>query len=101
MALQYMVIMVNVRLQYPPVTFSTTDCGKVQQFDPDLHSDVGGEGVRRGQECITVFPAIMTGEKICTVGYTLVNMEAMEPRAGEPCSAQGYCGEFGSPSGYS
>ncbi|CAN0193380.1 unnamed protein product, partial [Ectocarpus sp. 12 AP-2014] len=111
-ALQYMVVMVNVRLQYPPVTFSTTDCGKVQQFDPELHSDVGGEGVRPGQECIIVFPAIMTGEKRCTVSYALVNMEAMEPRADasihfngslrdEPSSAQHYCGEFETSSGYS
>ncbi|CBJ25646.1 conserved unknown protein [Ectocarpus siliculosus] len=106
-ALQYMVVMANVRLQYPPVTFSTTDCGKVQQFDPELHSDVGGGGVRPGQECTIVFPAIMTGEKRCTVGYTLTNIEAMEPRAdasahfngtprGESYSEQDYPGEDGS-----
>ncbi|CAM9203769.1 unnamed protein product [Ectocarpus sp. 8 AP-2014] len=116
-ALQYMLVMVNMRLQYPPVTFSTTDCGKVQQFDPELHSDVGGGGVVPGQECIIVFPAIMMGEKRCTFGYTLDNTEAMEPRADvpppqefsvhfngspgdDPCPTQDYCGEYGSYSGY-
>lgn len=54
---EYLHIMVYCCLQDPEVTFSD-DIGKVESYDPQLHSEIiDGEPLR--EFCIVVFPALI------------------------------------------
>ncbi|CBJ29323.1 hypothetical protein Esi_0143_0019 [Ectocarpus siliculosus] len=89
---KYREIMVHVRLQPTPATFST-DCGMflevvknktwsltvqqptaagVQPFDPKRHSSsVDAMGTSEGDLCVVVFPAMEVDGVRCTISYTL------------------------------
>ncbi|CAN0418857.1 unnamed protein product [Scytosiphon promiscuus] len=73
-ALHYMVILVNLRLQGPQATVNINDCLDVQLYDSERHSKpVGGESISQGQACVVAFPAVFVGEKRWTAGYTLAS----------------------------
>ncbi|CBJ29321.1 expressed unknown protein [Ectocarpus siliculosus] len=89
---KYREIMVHVRLQPTPATFST-DCGMflevvkkkpwsltvqqptaagVQPFDPKRHSSsVDAMGTSEGDLCVVVFPAMEVDGVRCNISYTL------------------------------
>lgn len=58
--MEYLKILVFSTLQHPVVHF-TDDCGKVQEYQKDLHfPPIDGERVQ--PTCTVVFPALLTGE---------------------------------------
>lgn len=74
--MKYLEILVNVRLQDPPATFSNDCGGEAQEFDKNRHErPLAGESIQRGQLCTVAFPAMIVGKDRWTRSYTVAYKE--------------------------